>query len=536
MKTQTKWFACLSVCLSLLWTAAISAVAEPTLPKIFADHMVLQRDQPIPVFGQAEPGEVVTVTFGDQEKSTTTDAAGDWMLKLDALPASAQAQKMTVRSDRSDKATVFQDVLIGEVWVCSGQSNMAWPIVRSAKPKQVVEDADFPEIRFIRVKKQAADLPADDFALDATWQACSPETAGDLSAVGYHFGRQLHEELSVPVGLISSNWGGTRIEPWTPPVGFRGVEELAELSAKVDATLPWTKEGAEAYRRAIEEVDAWTDSAKQAIDGKTELPPLPTLPSTGNSHQSPTRLYNAMIHPMVPFGIRGAIWYQGESNSSDGESYFHKMDALISGWREVWGQKALPFYFVQLANFREPTEDPAGGDGWAKIREGQRKSLTLPDTGMAVTIDIGEANDIHPKNKQDVGKRLALWALAKTYSRDIVFSGPLYQSHAVEDDKLRIQFDHAGSGLAVGEKSGLEPTKIIEDGDLKQFAIAGEDRVWHWATATIDGDCVVLHSDQVEQPVAARYAFRMNPQGANLYNREGLPASPFRTDDWPLEE
>jgi sialate O-acetylesterase len=319
-----------------------------------------------------------------------------------------------------------------------------------------------------------------------------PNSAAGFSAVGYFFGRRLQQELKVPVGLVGSNWGGTRIEPWVSPAGFRSVDELKAIA---------------------DEVDAYTAESK-----------------IGNG--SPSAIYNAMIHPLAPFAMRGAIWYQGESNGGEGESYFHKTRALVNGWRKLFNPD-LAFYWVQLADFQKATDDPAGGDGWAKLREAQRKALDIEHTGMAVIIDIGEANDIHPRNKQDVGARLAHWALHQTYDKkDVVASGPLYKGHKVEGDAIRLSFDHVGGGLMVGKKEGLEPTAEEKGGKLARFAIAGADKKWRWAEATIDGSDVVVKSPDISNPVAVRYAYSMNPEGANLYNKAGLPASPFRTDDW----
>jgi sialate O-acetylesterase len=258
------------------------------------------------------------------------------------------------------------------------------------------------------------------------------------------------------------------------------------------------------------------------------------MPGPGPGVGEPTRLYNGMIAPVVPYAIRGALWYQGESNGGEGATYLHKMSALVGGWRQVWSEGDFPFYYVQLANFQQSDPSkPAGGDGWANLREAQLKALVIPNTGMAVIIDIGDAANVHPKDKQDVGKRLALWALAGTYGKkDLVFSGPLYKSHAIAGNKIRIAFDHVGGGLIVGEKRGLAPVAEVKDGKLKWFAIAGEDNVWHWADAVIDGPTVVVSSAEVANPVAVRYAFAMNPEGANLYNKEGLPASPFGMTDW----
>ncbi|MBI1315102.1 hypothetical protein GC176_27745 [bacterium] len=272
---------------------------------------------------------------------------------------------------------------------------------------------------------------------------------------------------------------------------------------------------------------------RTALQKGEEVRLPPAVPGYTNGGDS-TAIYNSMIHGLAPYGIRGALWYQGESNGGEGVSYFHKMQALIGGWRSVWDQKDFPiyFYFVQLANWQQPNDNPEGGDGWVRIRDAQTLSLTIPQTGMAVITDIGEANDIHPRNKQDVGYRLSRWALRDVAKQDVVVSGPLYREMKVEGGAIRLQFDHAGSGLIVGVKDGLKPTTADPNGTLKRFAIAGEDRQWHWADAKIDGDTVVVSSKDVPKPVAVRYAWSMNPEGANLYNAEGLPASPFRTDEW----
>ena len=330
-----------------------------------------------------------------------------------------------------------------------------------------------------------------------SWQVCQPKSVTNFSAVGYYFGRRLQKDLDTPIGLVGSNWGGTRIEPWCSLEGLQSVPELEDIAAGV-------KERAEKSK---------TENVK--VGGGT-----------------PSAIFNSMVSPLAPFAMRGAIWYQGESNGNEGESYYHKKKALVQGWRNLFNED-LGFYWVQLADFRQPNDNPAGGDGWAKIREAQRKALEIDHTGMAVIIDIGQANDIHPKNKQDVGDRLARWALHQTYEKtSIVPAGPLYKSHKVEGETIRVSFDHVGSGLMVGKKEGLKPTEEVKDGTLKRFAIAGEDKNWVWADAKIDGNEVVLSSPEVKAPVAVRYAFTMNPAGANLYNKEGIPASPFRTDDW----
>jgi len=477
-----------AIALAVLSSLSNTAQAEVELASIFGNSMVLQCDMTTPVWGWAKPSENVTVKFGGQEKSTIADAAGRWIVKLDAQKANAKGRALTVSGENT---ITLRDVLVGEVWICSGQSNMEWPVSRAMNPKQEIENANHPLIRLFDVPGHTTSPVAKE-KCPGQWQVCSPASVGRFSAVGYYFGRRLQKELNVPVGLVGSNWGGTRIEPWVSPAGFRSVSEL---------------------KSTADEVVARTEASKV-------------------NPGSPSAIYNAMVHPLAPFAMRGAIWYQGESNGSEGVSYYHKKKALVNGWRKLFNPD-LAFYWVQLADFRPPTDNPEGGDGWAKLREAQRKALEIKHTGMAVIIDIGQERDIHPRNKQDVGWRLSQWALHQTYSKkDLVPAGPLFRGHKVDGSSIRLQFDHVGGGLMVGEKDGLNPTKQAANGELKKFAIAGADKKWHWATAVIDGDEVVVKSDAVAKPVAVRYGYTMNPRGANLYNKEGIPASPFRTDDW----
>ena len=465
-----------------------SANADVKVSHIFGDNMVLQREIAAPVWGQADAGEEVSVKFAGQTKSATADKDGNWIVKLDEMKASSEPQTLTIQGKN---LLSFKNVVVGEVWICSGQSNMAWTVNRALQPQEEAKAAKYPLIRHITVPRIPADAPQSDF--NGNWISCSPTTVSGFTAVGYFFGRELHKQLDVPIGLVNSSWGGTRIEPWTPLAGFEQISKQ--------------------------------DFAKPIIASvsKGEM---------GKSHQSPTRLYRGMISPLKPFAIRGAVWYQGESNGGEGMTYYQKKRALVGGWREAWNQGDFSFYWVQLANFRDDKDEPAGGDGYAKIRDAQRKAQDIKNTGMAVIIDIGETKDIHPKNKQDVGRRLAQWALARDYGKDVVPCGPLYKKHAIESNKIRIEFDHVGAGLIVGEKNGLEPVSEDPVGKLKRFAIAGEDRKWVWAEAKIDGDSVVVSSPDVPKPVAVRYAYSGNPLGANLYNKDGFPASPFRTDDW----
>jgi len=461
----------------LLLLMVVGAPAELKLPAMFTSGAILQQDMPVPVWGRADPDAEVKVSFAGQTKTTKAGKDGKWLAKLDRLKMNKEAAVMTVAS--GDEKLTVENVLVGEVWFCSGQSNMEWTVGGAILP-EIVKPDELPMIRHVKVPHVRASEPAADFK--GAWQVCSAGTVRGFTAVGFFFACQLQKELDVPVGLIGCNWGGTRIEPWTPPQGFAQVEQL---------------------------------DASTIRDGST--------------------MYNGMAAAVQPYAIRGALWYQGESNGGEGESYFHKMKALILGWRTTWDQGEFPFYFVQLANFQRPNPDPAGGDGWARLREAQLKTIReVPKTGMAVITDVGEAGDIHPRNKYDVGRRLALWALAKDYGKkDLVYSGPLCKGMKVEGERIRLTFDHTGGGLMAAKKEdprSIAPPKPVEK--LEGFAIAGEDKKWVWADAAIDGACVVVSSKEVKAPVAVRYAFSMNPDKANLYNKEGLPASPFRTDNW----
>ena len=504
------------VCAAALGRAAVR------LPAVFSDNMVLQRGEPAPVWGWADAGEKITVRFAGQEKTTEADDEGRWRLALDPLDASREPRTLTVAGE---EATKLENVLVGEVWVCSGQSNMEWPVSASNNASEEIASADYPRIRLITVKKTVADQPRQDF--EGEWVECSPQTVGSFSAVGYFFGRKLHKELNVPIGLIDSTWGGTPAEAWTRRQALENQDALDPLLERWRRSIE-EYDAERATARYEEELERWKQAAAKAEAEGTKPPGKPRRQNDpADSPHRPAVLYNGMIAPLVPYAIRGVIWYQGESNASRAYQYRTIFPTMIRSWRRAWGQGELPFYFVQLANFMERKEEP-GDSAWAELREAQLMTLReLPNTGMAVITDIGEAHDIHPRNKQDVGKRLARWTLAKDYGKDVVHSGPLFQRAEFKDGEVVLRFDHVGGGL-VAKGDALTDE---EQRELRGFAIAGADKQFQWADAKIEGDTVIVSHPDIENPKAVRYNWADNPAG-NLYNEAGLPASPFRTDDW----
>lgn len=496
------------VALLALLVAPSSVVADVRLPHVIGSNMVLQRDLPIPIWGWADPGEVVTVKLGSHEVKTEADGKGKWIVRLPAMPAGGPHEMAVAGKNTAN----LKNILIGEVWVGSGQSNMQWSVSGSNNAAAEIAAAKYPSTRLFQVPRVPAGEPTGD--VNAKWQRCSPSTVPGFSAVAYFFGREIHQELDVPVGLINTSWGGTRIEPWTPPVGFASVPKLKAVATRVAQTSAAYRKG---LGKSLDRLDTWLQDARKALADGDAIPTMPNVKHPLCSHGRETGLYNGMVHPLVPFAIRGALWYQGEANRGDGMMYHEKMKALINGWRKVWGQGDFPFYLVQLAPYRYgrgPTLLP-------RLWEAQTATLSLPNTGMAVTNDIGNVQDIHPRNKQDVGKRLALWALANAYGRQgLVYSGPLYKAMEVQGSKIRISFEHVGSGLA-----------SRNEGPLTWFEIAGEDKSFAKAQATIDANTVVVWSDQVAKPAAVRFAWHEEAE-PNLMNKEGLPASSFRTDKW----
>lgn len=499
-----------------LWMAQVSSQAEVRLPGFFGDHMVFQRDIPIPVWGWADPGEKVTVLLGDGGAvEATADALGRWSAKLPVMKAGGPHQLVVTGRNK----LVIQDVLVGEVWLCSGQSNMEWTVGSSLNPEKEIPAANHPKIRHMKVSRVTAGYPQED--LKSTWQVCSPATVGSFTAAGYFMARKLHEELDVPIGLINSSWGGTRIEPWTPIAGFEQVPDLKDILQQVRRTQPGNPEYRAAMQKLLAATQKWTQEATTALEAGQPLPVNPEFPAANKPltrNTDPTALYNAMIHPLVGYGMRGAIWYQGESNHAEGMLYHEKKKALVQGWRKIWGLGGFPFYYVQIAPYQYGNEDPTI---LPRFWEAQSASLEIPHTGMIVTSDIGNVKDIHPKNKQEVGRRLALLALKNDYGRrDLVASGPVMEAMAVEGKTLRIRFKH-GEGL-----------KSRDGKTLTDFEIIGEQGAFVKADARIDGSSVILSSPEVQKPAAMRFAWNKLAE-PNLQNGAGLPASAFRAGEIP---
>jgi sialate O-acetylesterase len=628
----------------------VAANADVTVPRVFGDNMVLQRNKPIPVWGWAKPNESVVILFNKQKKTAKADKKGNWTVNLSPETAGGP-YSLTITGSNS---ITFSNVLVGEVWICSGQSNMEWPLQSAVNAEEEIAAADFPEIRSLNVSKAINGLPEKDIR-DGKWQICTPENARNFSAVAYFFARKLYQELKIPIGFIHTSWGGTQAESWIsrqalekseeftnvlssmPVLNLDSINKAKEIQLKKDL-LVWKKELIQPEELGswnasnlddskwskLQEPAMWETQGMNAVDGKLlfrktfvvnkaeagkaavlELGKIDdndvtyvngikvgategytalrkyTIPAgvlkegnnvvavqiedngggggfwgetgmkiiLGKREQSlaglwsykiqtltagslssilspnayPTLLFNAMVNPLIPFAMQGVIWYQGESNTGRAAQYQKTFPLLINDWRQHWKQGDFPFYFVQLASFNAggSTEKNKGYE-WAELREAQTKTLSLPNTGMAVTTDIGDPKDIHPRNKQDVGLRLALLALNKTYNKDVVSSGPVFNSMKAEGNKLVLTFSGTGSGLTTTDKYGY----------VRGFEIAGADRKYVYAKAFIKGNEVIVYADEIDNPVAVRFGWFDDASDNNLFNKEGLPAGPFTTDTW----
>ena len=526
------------------WLAGHSmALADVKMPAIFGDHMVLQQDMPLPVWGIADRGEAVTVTVAGKSATAKAGDDGKWSVKLPAIPASTEPVTMTVAG--KNKIT-FTDVLVGEVWVCSGQSNMEFSLNAAHNSATELPKANDPQIRLFRVVKKTAHTPAPD--VSGTWAVCSSTTSAGFSAVGYFFGKDLREKLNRPVGLIGTYWGGTPAEAWTSLEGLGKDPVLAHYVARwksLDAayaqaqvTYPAAKadfdkaikEWADKYGKDAMAAEAqWKKDVAAAAAAKQSPPPRPTpavpkpvepLDPNGGPH-GPATLYDGMLAPLVPYAIRGAIWYQGESNAGVAEEYRTLFPRMIKDWREKWSEGDFTFLFVQLAGFG------ADDKGWPVLRDAQLGTLSVPKTGMATAIDIGLPTNIHPMDKMDVGDRLALAARHIAYGEDLVYSGPIFQSVKKDAKGLRVEFHDLGSGLTIGKSPWVGPgATALPTDHLVGFEVAGADGKWQPADATIDGNALTVSSASVPDATQVRYDWKAYPAG-NLYNKEALPASPF---------
>ncbi|HEY0461326.1 MAG TPA: sialate O-acetylesterase [Pyrinomonadaceae bacterium] len=492
---------------------ALVARADVRLPDILGNSMVLQQNQKVPVWGAADAGESVTVTFQKQKLTVVADAGGKWRVDLKPLKADFTPQTLTVEGKNKIE---LKDILVGEVWLVAGQSNMQRLLRETANGDEVQKQANHPNIRLFNASREVA------FKKNAgklgEWAACTPASVAEFSAAGYYFGVELEKELKVPVGLINSSYGGSQAEAWTP------VEYLtanADLKATVERTKIWDEERPRVKVEYADAIKKWREETEKQKAAGVRPSPSPGVPDALRDYRVAASIYDGMIAPLMPFAIKGAAWYQGESNEARAEQYNILLPVMIRAWRERWDEGDFPFGIIQLPNYRRVSDAPEEA-AWSFIREAQRRtSENTPNTGLIVTIDIGEANDIHPKNKLDVGRRMAVWALKDVYGRKIT-DAPRLKKTELKDDKIILTFTNVGSGLR------------IRDGDkLDEFAIAGADKKFVWATAKIVGkDKVEVSSPSVSKPFAVRYAFNSNPRHPNLTNDSGIPASPFRTDDW----
>lgn len=499
--------------LALLSIAPALSAAELSVSAVFSDHMVLQQGKPVPVWGWANAGDKITVSFGQQKQSTTADQSGKWTATLEPLQTSDQPQQMVIASTAQDRPIRINDILVGEVWLASGQSNMAMTVNRAQDFDKEQAAANLPRIRVFTERSSAA--PTASEQAKGEWVVCSPDTVGGFSATAFFMGKELHNQLAVPVGLVVSAVGGTPIENWIDADKQKAVPELEEFTTSLlNATANFDE--AAAATRYEKQVEAWKVKAGEARKAGKEIPRKPRDPvSAHRAKGGPGDLFNGKIAPLVPYAVRGMIWYQGEGNSHPGKShlYVHHMPTLIKEWRALWGDDSIPFGMVQLPNFERD------GEGWSEVQEAFLKTVqNVPNTGMAITIDVGDPKDIHPKNKQAVGQRLANWALGAVYKQQVADTmGPLPAGHTINAGTVTVTFDHCNSGLK-------------SHGDLTGFEVSDSEGNWHPANAQIVDHAVTISSTAVKHPTAARYAWTANPT-ASLFNGAGIPASPFRTTE-----
>jgi sialate O-acetylesterase len=512
MRIRSRSSLCLGLAAAGLLLAARPAAAAVRPHGLFTDNAVLQRGMKVPVWGTAADGEKVTVSIAGK-KATTTAKGGNWKVEIGPLKAGGP-YTLTIAGDNTVE---LKNVLVGEVWIASGQSNMEWPLQVTATGPQDIQAASDPQLRLYTIAKATSDTPVHE--INAAWQECNPQTVPRFSAVAYYFGRELRRALNVPVGLIHTSWGGTVAEAWTSHPTLETDPALRVLIENYQQAVERYPVTQRAYQQAMEQYRQAAEEARAA--GRTVPPAPPAPPNPAQGPNRPSVLYNAMIAPLQPYAIKGAIWYQGESNAGRAYQYQTLFPAMIRDWRETWGQGDFPFLFVQLAPFMQIQQEPMES-AWAELREAQRlTALKVPHTGMAVITDVGEERDIHPRKKEPVGRRLALAALEQVYGKDVNGTGPRLRSAKFEKGRAVLRFEGTGGGLRV---DGRKATG---------FTIAGADHRWFNADATVEGDKVIVSSPQVPDPVAVRYGWSNFPV-LNLFSNDGLPATPFRTDDFPF--
>ena len=524
------------VLLTFLWAAEAAAV-EPA--DALGDHMVLQRNKPVPIWGTATPGETITVAFAGRTKTATADEKGRWTVRLDPLEASTTPRELAIEA-RSGRVTLG-DVLVGDVWIACGQSNMGRDVNRSWRPKD--QRMDYPHIRFLPVGSRGSKYPRTKLVpppppsgprrrtrvtTPNRWHACTEQTTPECCAVGFFFAERIYRETGIPQGLLWNAWAGSTAREWIPRFGWSLRPQLAETARVVDSWYPSTTAGRAAYTKAVEEIDAWRKKAERAVQQGHPFPyPQPMLPEPDDSEgrgRGTTILYNGRVHPLVPYAIAGILWYQGESDYAN-RGYVPQIEALIESWRTLFAAPGetpadLPFYFVQMQR--------CGSYMSPEIRDQQFQSyFTIPNAGMAVLLDLDMS--LHPGNKYDAGRRLALWALAKDYGKDVVYSGPLYKRHRVEGDKIAVEFAFTHGGLFIGRKNRLEPVEKLPDGKLVNLEITADGRQWAPANSRIDGETLVVWAEGVDKPTHVRYCWKSKADEPFLYNAPGLPAAQFNT-------
>lgn len=506
----------------LIWAAwplvlALSLQADVIPASLFTDGVVLQRDKPLPVWGSAKPGEKVAVSFRGQTVHATAGQDGRWIVFLDAAPASADPAELRLKATNE---VLVRNVVVGEVWLCSGQSNMEWPVSRAANAEREIASANFPLLRHVKIERTVAGSPAGTVNAGG-WQPATPQTVGAFTAVGYFFARDILQKLQVPIGLINCSWGGTPIESWMSPAAIASDPAFGVLHERWQQTLAAYPQAKSVHDQRVAEWSKAEAAAKQneaLHKAWRQQNPPPRPPRGPGDPWTPAGLFNGMINPLLPYALGGVLWYQGESNTDRAAEYRRLFAAMITAWRGHFAQGDFPFFWVNLANFRAPSDPTAMR--YAFLREAQTQVLALPNTGQALAIDIGNPDDIHPLNKQEVGRRLALLAKNRVYGFSVDDTGPTFERAVAEGAALRVHFSNAEGGLIAREK----PVQSLE--------LAGPDRAFRPALGRIERDTLVVTSPDVRQPVAVRYAWRNAPE-ANLYNGAGLPAVPFRSDDWP---